>query len=115
MNKLKVINFKSISEMEIEPAGKSFTLTGKNGAGKTAVIDAVRWALQGNAFISNDVIKQGENEVKVLYEDDQFSITRSMKRGKTASDTELVKQLKKEGFKAIRVIVEAEEAGNDTV
>jgi DNA repair exonuclease SbcCD ATPase subunit len=85
MSSLRVINFKSIADMQIEPKGHSITLSGANGAGKSALIDAIRWILQGNAHISEDVIRKGENEVKVLYEDDKFVITRAMKRGKTAT------------------------------
>jgi len=82
MNRLKVINLKSLSEIEIKPMGKSFTLEGRNGAGKTAIIDAIRWALQGNAFMSEDAMKKGADKTEVIYEDDTVNITRSMKRGK---------------------------------
>lgn len=85
MNHLKVYNFKSIGEIKIDPMGKSFTLEGRNGAGKTAVIDAIRWALQGNAFMSEDAMKKGTDKTEVIYEDDTVNITRSWKRGKSAT------------------------------
>lgn len=45
--KLKVQNFKNLKAIEITPEGNVITLTGANGAGKSAVLDGMQNALAG--------------------------------------------------------------------
>lgn len=83
MKKLKITNFKSIAEKEINtPNDESFSLKGHNGAGKSAVIEAVQWALQGNKHVSKTAIKKGETQTEVILETDAFTITRKWTSGK---------------------------------
>lgn len=83
LNKLTVINFKSIDEFKVQPEGKSFTLEGHNGAGKSAVIEAIEWALRGRIALSDGAMKQGADYTEVIYEGDEFKVVRKWKRGKS--------------------------------
>ena len=42
IRKLRIKNFKSIADMELNGIEQALILVGKNSAGKTAVLDAVR-------------------------------------------------------------------------
>lgn len=53
--KLKLTNFEGIGTLEISPSGKSMTVYGDNGTGKTTIADAQSWLLFGkdSTFTAN--------------------------------------------------------------
>jgi len=63
--KIKISNLFGVSELELD--GKSVELTGKNGTGKSSVLDAIRYALT-NTSERDFIIKQGEKEGEILVE-----------------------------------------------
>lgn len=65
--KLKIRNLFGISELEA--GGNSIELTGKNGAGKSSVIDAIKYALT-NKSDRKYIVRNGEIEGEVLIETD---------------------------------------------
>lgn len=65
--KIKIKNLFGIREYEMN--GQSVELSGKNGAGKTSVIDAIRYGLT-NKSDRDYVIRNGENEGEILIETD---------------------------------------------
>ena len=65
--KLKIRNLFGISELEA--GGNSIELTGKNGAGKSSVIDAIKYALT-NKSDRKYIVRNGETEGEVLIETD---------------------------------------------
>ena len=67
ITKIKIRNLFGIKEYEAD--GKSVELSGKNGAGKTSVIDAIRYALT-NKSDREYVIRNGETEGEILIETD---------------------------------------------
>ena len=58
ITKIKIKNLFGISEYEAD--GKSVELSGKNGAGKTSVIDAIRYALT-NKSDRKYIVRNGES------------------------------------------------------
>lgn len=64
---IKIKNLFGISEMELD--GRSIELSGKNGVGKTSVIDAIKYALT-NKSERDYIIRQGENEGEIFIETD---------------------------------------------
>ena len=86
--KIKIKNMFGISEHEAD--GKSVELIGKNGTGKTSVIDAIRFALT-NSSNREYIIKNGENEGEIFIETDTgLSIDRKVRAGR--SDYKMVKE-----------------------
>lgn len=65
--KIKIKNLFGISEYETD--GKSLEITGRNGVGKTSVIDAIRYALT-NKSERDYVIRNGETEGEIIIETD---------------------------------------------
>jgi len=51
INKLEIENVKRIKAVRIEPSANGLTIVGgKNGQGKTSVLDAIAWALGGDKY-----------------------------------------------------------------
>lgn len=65
ITKIKIRNLFGIKEYEQD--GKSVELTGTNGAGKTSVIDAIRYALT-NKSNRDYVVHKGESEGEIIIE-----------------------------------------------
>lgn len=65
--KIKITNLLGIKQMELD--GKNIEIIGKTGAGKTTVIDAIRYALT-NKMDRKWIIRTGETEAEVLIETD---------------------------------------------
>ena len=67
ITKIKIKNLFGIKEYETD--GKSLELSGKNGVGKSSVIDAIRYALT-NKSSREYIVRQGETEGEILVETD---------------------------------------------
>lgn len=67
ITKIKIKNLFGIKEYETD--GRSVELIGKNGAGKTSVIDAIRYALT-NKSDREYIVRNGETEGEILIETD---------------------------------------------
>lgn len=63
--KLKAENIKKLVAVEITPAGNVVRITGKNGAGKTSVLDSIFWALGGQQNIAEEPIRKGEKRAAI--------------------------------------------------
>lgn len=67
ITRIKITNLFGIKEYEAD--GKDRELTGKNGTGKTSVIDAIRYALT-NKSDRKYVVRDGETEGEIIIETD---------------------------------------------
>lgn len=67
ITKIKIKNLFGIKEYETD--GSSLELSGKNGVGKSSVIDAIRYALT-NKSNREYIVRQGETEGEILIETD---------------------------------------------
>ena len=63
---LKAENFQNLQCVEITPEGHMVQLTGKNGAGKSSVMDAICAALQGADAAKTQPIRQGETRAEIV-------------------------------------------------
>lgn len=61
--KLQAQNIKNLKAIEITPDGNVIQLTGKNGAGKSAILDAIYSGLTGTKI--DDVVRHGETKGEV--------------------------------------------------
>lgn len=65
--KIKIRNLFGITETELD--GKNIEVTGKNGVGKTSIIDAIKYALTNDSE-RDYILKKGESEGEILIETD---------------------------------------------
>ena len=63
--KLSAENVKKLVAVEITPEGNIVTITGRNGAGKTSVLDSIWWALAGTSNIQGQPIRKGEQKARI--------------------------------------------------
>lgn len=69
-NTLKIIqlraeNVKRLSAVEITPKGDLVIVAGKNGAGKSSVLDSIMYALAGGASLPKEPVRRGAAKAKV--------------------------------------------------
>ena len=81
-------NFKRLRAIEISPDDNWVEITGKNGQGKTSVLDAITAALDGARSVPDKPIRTGEQEakIKVILGDKgvaQFTVEKRFVEGKT--------------------------------
>lgn len=70
--KLVSRNIKNLKAIEITPLGDEVFLTGKNGAGKSAIIDSIFSALTGKRL--KDPIRHGEDRADVVVDMGDFTV-----------------------------------------
>ena len=67
---LSITGFRGIEHLSIARLGRVTLLTGRNGVGKTTVLDAVRvYAARGRPIVLHELLEQREEFVAVLDED----------------------------------------------
>src|SRR5580692_3683869 len=80
-------NFKRISVVEITPTGNLVQITGKNGAGKTSVLDGIWTTLAGSEHLQAVPIRKGQDKAVnqlILGTPDkpEMIVTRTLRRRK---------------------------------
>lgn len=78
--RLRAENIKRLSAVEITPDGTLVTVGGKNGAGKSSVLDAIAYALGGQKLIPSQPIRKGETEARIDVDLGDFVVTRKFSR-----------------------------------
>src|SRR5438874_2068433 len=58
-------NIKKLRAVEITPDGEIVTISGRNGQGKTSVLDSIWWALTGTKHIQGEPIRKGETKARI--------------------------------------------------
>ena len=94
--RLRLHNFLSYRDCEVDFGGLHIaTLSGKNGEGKSALLDGITWALwgEGRGRVEDDRIFLGEGEMRVELEfegeGDVFRVIRKRTRGRSAGHLDL--------------------------
>lgn len=88
ISRIKITNLFGIREYETD--GKNLELTGKNGVGKTSILDAIKYALT-NRSDRKYIVRDGETEGEIIIETDTgLVIDRKSRIGQT--DYKSVKQ-----------------------
>jgi len=70
-------NVKNLKAIEINPDGNTVMITGKNGAGKSSVLDSILYAFSGKS-IPEEPIRQGEDKAVIKVDCGDFTITRTL-------------------------------------
>lgn len=69
-------NVKKLRAVEIKPDGSLVVIAGKNGAGKSSVLDAIFYALAGGKDLPSQPIRKGEQSAKVRLDLGEIIVTR---------------------------------------
>jgi predicted ABC-type transport system involved in lysophospholipase L1 biosynthesis ATPase subunit len=73
---MRIENIKRVRFAHIKPKGNTIVIAGKNGQGKSSVLDAVAWALTGTSMIPRYPIRKGQRTGSVKVDIGDFLITR---------------------------------------
>ena len=74
--KLQAENIKRIVAVEIEPDGALVQITGRNGAGKSSILDAIWWALAGERSHQSAPIRKGSDTARIRLDLGDVIVTR---------------------------------------
>lgn len=74
--KLVANNIKKLKAIEITPKGDVVIISGKNGQGKTNVLEAIWYALAGSKDIPTEPVRQGEEEGDIELDLGEYIVTR---------------------------------------
>jgi hypothetical protein len=94
---LTVENLKRIRAVHIVPEGDLIQLTGKNGAGKSTVLDSIWWALKGKAVVDPEPIRTGEERATIRLDLGALIVTRVFNRTEDGDFTTSLKVESAEG------------------
>jgi predicted ATP-dependent endonuclease of OLD family len=84
ITKLQASNFKRLVAVEITPEGNLVAITGKNGMGKSSVLDAITVALAGVRMMPDKPIRDGEGQARIVLDTDEYTITRKLTLGRAS-------------------------------
>lgn len=76
---LKAENVKRIVAVDITPEGNVVVIGGRNGQGKTSVLDAIAWAIGGKDLVQGDPVRHGTDKATIEVNVGDFIITRTIK------------------------------------
>jgi len=74
---LKSENIKNLKAVDITPENNTVILTGKNGAGKSSVLDSITYAFAGKESIPDKPIREGEKSAKIEVDCGDFLVRRT--------------------------------------
>lgn len=78
--KLSSENVKRLVAVSIAPDGNIITIGGKNGAGKTSVLDSIAYALGGAGLVPSEPIRRGETSARIDIDLGDILVTRKFRR-----------------------------------
>ena len=95
--KLQAENVKRLKAVTIEPHGNTVVISGKNGQGKTSVLDCIWYALGGGQAAKDTTrpIRDGQKSASVVLDLGEYIVTRTW----TANDKTYLKVESREGAK----------------
>ena len=76
---LQAENIKRLIAVSIAPDGNIVEITGKNGAGKTSILDAIYWGLTGKDGIQSTPIRKGEDHAIIKLDLGDLKVIRKFK------------------------------------
>lgn len=77
LKRLTIENFMRLVAVDITPKGNAILITGKNGAGKSSIIEAIKALFQGKKYHPDKPIRDGEDHAEIIGETENFIIKRT--------------------------------------
>lgn len=74
---LQAENIKRLVAVNITPDGNVVEITGRNGAGKSSVLDCIWWALEGATGITSKPIRKGQKAGKIRLDMGEYIVERT--------------------------------------
>lgn len=96
---LKADNFKALKAIEISPEGNVVVVGGKNGQGKSSVMDAIWVALKGRSAAPPKPIRTGEEECTIVVDLGELRVSRKFTAKEGGTYTDSVKVENSEGLR----------------
>jgi hypothetical protein len=84
---LQAENVKRLRAVTITPEGNIVEISGRNGQGKTSVLDAIWWAVSGTTHIQAVPIRKGENEARIRLDLGDLKVLRTFRRREEGGHT----------------------------
>ena len=78
--RLTAENVKRLVAVEITPTGNLVQITGRNGSGKTSLLDSIWWALAGAGNVQAAPIRTGEAEARIRLDLGEIIVSRTFRR-----------------------------------
>lgn len=72
-------NVKRLQAVEIKPDGNLVEITGRNGQGKTSILDAIWWAMKGRGVVQSTPIRRGCEEARIVLNLGPITVRRTFK------------------------------------
>lgn len=77
---LQAENIKRLQAVEIRPTSNLVEISGRNGQGKTSVLDSIWWALGGNRVIQPEPIRKGQDVGTITLDLGHYVVKRTFRR-----------------------------------
>jgi DNA repair exonuclease SbcCD ATPase subunit len=81
ITQLTAENVKRLSAVQITPDGNMVVIGGKNGHGKSSVLDSIAYALAGQKAVPRDPIRRGATKAQVVVDLGELVVTRVITSG----------------------------------
>ena len=78
--KFEAENVKKLKAVQITPAGHMVEIAGKNGAGKTSILDSIWWALAGTRTHQPEPINRDHTKARIKLDLGELIVEREFKR-----------------------------------
>lgn len=100
--RLSAENIKRLSAVDISPEGNLVEITGKNGQGKTSVLDAIWFALGGDKTTQTQTkpVRDGQESGSITLDLGDYKVVRKFKVKEDGTITKSLTVTNKDGFKA---------------
>lgn len=79
--KLESSNVKRLRAVEVEPSGNVVVVGGRNGQGKTSLLDSIAYVMGGERAICDEPVRKGQQKAKVVCTLDNLVVTRTITAG----------------------------------
>ena len=75
---LRAANFKSLKAVSVRPDRSVYSINGRNGAGKSSILDAVAAAIGGQKAFPKEPIRKGEDRAEIFLDFGGLKLTRKI-------------------------------------